>query len=203
MGRYLSSGGGAWAVILLIGMAAPGVAGAAPPGSPPSSRSSASPSASPATQAAGYRLGPGDKLRVAVFGVDALGGEVVVPGSGRVPLPLIGEMQAAGLTADQLRTNIETALSDGFVKNPRVSVEVLNYRPFYILGEVNKPGEYPYTSGLTVLNAVARAEGFTYRAKTRVFKRRSTGDRDEHAEKLTAGAPVQPGDTIRIEERSF
>lgn len=202
MRRDSSSVGGAWAAILLTGMAAPGVAGAAPPGTRPSP-SSPTPSASSAAQAAGYRLGPGDKLRVAVFGVEALGGEVVVPGSGRVPLPLIGEMQAAGLTADQLRTNIETALSDGFVKNPRVSVEVLNYRPFYILGEVNKPGEYPYTSGLTVLNAVARAEGFTYRAKTRVFKRRSTGDRDEHAEKLTAGAPVQPGDTIRIEERSF
>ena len=193
MRRDPGSNAGMWITILLACMAAPSAGDAAP---------ARSPVAAPA-QAAGYRLGPGDKLRVAVFGAEALGGEVVVPGSGRVPLPLIGEVQASGLTADQVRTNIEKALGDGFVKNPHVSVEVLNYRPFYILGEVNKPGEYPYTNGLTVLNAVARAEGFTYRAKTRVFKRRSTDERDEHAEKLTAGSPVQPGDTIRIEERSF
>ena len=82
-------------------------------------------------------------------------------------------------------------------------MEVLNYRPFYILGEVNKPGEYPFSDGLTVLNAVARAQGFTYRARTRIFERRSLDERDQHRETLTAGAPVQPGDTIRILERTF
>lgn len=150
-----------------------------------------------------YRLGAGDKLRIAVFGVDALGGEFTVPGSGRVSLPLIGSTQAAGTTVDQLQATIESALRGGYLKDPHVTVEVLNYRPFYILGEVNKPGEYPYTDGLTVLNAVARAEGFTYRARTKIFKRRSLNEADEHVEKLTAGAPVQPGDTIRIQERSF
>ena len=165
----------------------------------------AAPSSSPdqAARSGAYQLGPGDKLRVVVFGVDALGGEFTVPGSGQVSLPLIGLQQAAGLTPEQLQVSIAKALAAGYVKNPRVNVEVLNYRPFYILGEVNKPGEYPYTDGLTVLNAVARAEGFTYRAKTRVFKRRSSEERVEHVEALTAGAPVKPGDTIRIEERSF
>lgn len=197
MRRNLGLSAGTCVAVLLVCAAVPSATVAATPASV------ATATAAPAAPVAGYRLGPGDKLRVAVYGAENLGGEVVVPGSGRIPLPLIGEVQASGLTADQVRISIEKALGDGFVKNPHVSVEVLNYRPFYILGEVNKPGEYPYTSGLTVLNAVARAEGFTYRAKTRVFKRRSTGDRDEHAEKLTAGSPVQPGDTIRIEERSF
>ena len=150
-----------------------------------------------------YRLGPGDRLRVAVFGVDTLGGEFEVPGTGKVSLPLIGETPVAGLTILQLQSNIETALKDGYVKDPHVSVQVLNYRPFYILGEVNKPGEYPYTDRLTVLNAVAEAGGFTYRARTRIFQRRHIESGGEATERLTADSQVQPGDTIRIKERSF
>ena len=150
-----------------------------------------------------YRLGAGDKLRVAVYGVDALGGEFEVPGGGSISLPLIGEVQAAGLTTLQLQSRIEAALRQGYVKDPHVSVQVENYRPFFILGEVNKPGEYPFTDRLTVLNAVAEAGGFTYRARTKIFRRRH-GDRDGEAqEKLTADSLVQPGDTIRIQERSF
>ncbi len=82
-------------------------------------------------------------------------------------------------------------------------MEVLNYRPFYILGEVNKPGEYPYTNGLTVMNAVATAEGFTYRANTkRVFiKRADTSEEQEYP--LNSTTPVAPGDTIRVAERFF
>ena len=153
--------------------------------------------------AAAYRLGAGDKLRVAVYGVDTLGGEFEVPGGGRVSLPLIGEVQAAGLTTFELQQSIEAALRNGYVKDPHVSVQVENYRPFFILGEVNKPGEYPFTDRLTVLNAVAEAGGFTYRARTRIFRRRH-GDRNgEATEKLTADSLVQPGDTIRIQERSF
>jgi protein involved in polysaccharide export with SLBB domain len=153
--------------------------------------------------ASDYRLGPGDKFRVAVFGVDSLGGEFEVPGTGKVSLPLIGETPVAGLTILQLQGNIETALKDGYVKDPHVSVQVLNYRPFYILGEVNKPGEYPYTDRLTVLNAVAEAGGFTYRARTRIFQRRHIDKGGEVTEPLTADSLVEPGDTIRIKERSF
>lgn len=151
----------------------------------------------------GYKLGSGDKLKIAVFGVDKLSGDFDVPGSGRISFPLVGEIQAAGLTAAQLQDSIAAALRQGYLKDPRVTVEVENYRPFYILGEVNKPGEYPYSEGLTVLKAVATAEGFTYRAKTHVFREKHLNDATDHNEKLLPNTPVQPGDTIRILERSF
>ncbi len=150
-----------------------------------------------------YRLGPADKLRVNVFGEEALTGEFLVGGSGKISLPLIGEVQAAGLTISQFQEEIAAALRQGYINTPRVSAEVLNYRPFYILGEVNKPGEYPYTNSLTVLNAVATAEGFTYRADTRrVYIKRANGA-NEQAFPLTTATQVAPGDTIRIGERFF
>ena len=153
--------------------------------------------------ASDYKLGPGDRFRVAVFGVDSLGGEFEVPGTGKVSLPLIGETRITGMTILELQDNIQTALKNGYVKDPHVSVQVLNYRPFYILGEVNKPGEYAFTDRLTVLNAVAEAGGFTYRARTRIFQRRHIDNGGEATERLTADSQVEPGDTIRIKERSF
>jgi polysaccharide export outer membrane protein len=150
-----------------------------------------------------YRLGPADKVRVNVFGEEALTGEFLVGGSGKISLPLIGEVQAEGLTISELQTSIADALSQGYINEPRVNAEVLNYRPFYILGEVNSPGEYPYTNNLTVLNAVATAEGFTYRADTRrVYIKRADGV-SEQAFPLTTATQVAPGDTIRIGERFF
>jgi polysaccharide export outer membrane protein len=152
---------------------------------------------------ADYRLGAGDKIRVITFGEEALTGEFFVGGSGKVSLPLIGEVQAAGLSIPEFQKGVENALKDGYLKEPRVSVEVLNYRPFYILGEVNKPGEYPYTNGLTVHKAVATAEGFTYRANTKkVFIKRANSDKEVEAP-LTEITVVAPGDTIRIAERFF
>jgi len=150
-----------------------------------------------------YRLGSGDKLRVTTFGEESLTGEFFVGGSGKVAMPLIGEVDAAGLTAREFQTRFETALKEGYLRDPRVSVEVLTYRPFYILGEVTKPGEYPYTNGLTVLNAVATANGFTYRAnKNRVFIKRADAAKEEDYP-LTSNTQVAPGDTIRIGERFF
>jgi protein involved in polysaccharide export with SLBB domain len=150
-----------------------------------------------------YRLGAGDKLRIIVYGEESLTGEFFVSGAGKVSFPLIGEIDAAGRTLPEVQKSIETKLADGYLKQPRVSAEVLNYRPFYILGEVMKPGEYPYTNGLTVLNAVATAEGFTYRAnKQTVFIKRATTE-GEHPFPLTTATPVEPGDTIRIGERFF
>jgi polysaccharide export outer membrane protein len=157
----------------------------------------------PTRQVPEYRLGSGDKIRVITYGEESLTGEFQVGGSGKVSLPLVGEVDAAGLTARQFQSRVEAALKDGYLKDPRVSVEVLNYRPFYILGEVSKPGEYPYTNGLTVLNAVATAEGFTYRAnKNKVFIKRADGSREEEFP-LTSTTQVAPGDTIRIGERFF
>lgn len=150
-----------------------------------------------------YRLGSGDKVRVITFGEEALTGEFFVGGSGNVSLPLVGEVKAQGLTVPEFQTAIETSLRNGYLKDPRVSVEVLNYRPFYILGEVETPGEYPYTNGLSVLNAVATAGGFTYRANTkRVFIKRADST-NEREFPLTPLTPVAPGDTIRITERFF
>lgn len=160
----------------------------------------AAPGANPV---ADYRLGAGDKIRVITFGEAALTGEFFVGGSGKVSLPLIGEVQAAGVSVPELQRSVETALKNGFLQDPKVSIEVLNYRPFYILGEVQRPGEYPYTNALTVLNAVATATGFTYRAnKKKVFIKRADS-LEEKAYPLSSTTLVAPGDTIRIAERLF
>ena len=150
-----------------------------------------------------YRLGAADKVRIVVFGEDALGGEVVVNAEGKVALPLIGEIQAAGLTVPQFQDAITQALGQGYLNQPRVTAQVLTYRPFYILGEVNRPGEYPYVVDLTVLNAVATAQGFTYRANTRRIFVRRAGSQAEQPLPLTADTRVSPGDTLRIGERYF
>lgn len=150
-----------------------------------------------------YRLGSGDRLRIIIFGEPDLSGEFMVNGAGFVSMPLIGEIAASDKTITELQRDIETALRDGYLNEPQVSAEVLNFRPFYILGEVNTPGTFPYTDGLTVLNAVATAGGFTYRANERVVYIRRAGETKEHQYKLTSTTPVRPGDTIRIGERIF
>lgn len=150
-----------------------------------------------------YQLGAADKLRVIVYGEQSLSGEFVISGNGKISLPLVGEVQAAGLTVRTFQTAVESALRDGYLKEPRVSVEVLNYRPYYIMGEIGSPGRYSYVSDLTVLNAVATAGGFTYRAnKGKVFIKR-IGDTEERSYPLDATTVVLPGDTIRIGERLF
>lgn len=155
------------------------------------------------SQDVNYTLGSGDKLRITVFGEETLSGEFLVPGEGKIAFPLIGDVRASGLTVDELQKGIEAKLRDGYLKDPHVSIEVLNYRPFYILGEVMKPGEYPYTNGLTVLNAVATANGFTYRADThKVYIKRPDSPTEEKMP-LTSTTPVHPGDTIRVGERFF
>lgn len=154
-------------------------------------------------QATEYKLGSGDQLRVIVFGEENLSGEFVVDGAGYVSLPLIGEIEARNKTIRGFQKAVETALLDGYLKDPRVSAEVLNFRPYYILGEVTKSGEYPYSDGLTVLNAVATAGGFTYRANKKVIYIKRAGEQTEIQYPLTVSTPVQPGDTIRVAERLF
>ena len=150
-----------------------------------------------------YRLGSGDQVRLIVFDEEGLSGEFIVDGGGRVSLPLVGEVAAGGLTLPEFEGAVVAALGDGYLNDPRVSAEVLNYRPFYILGEVEVAGEYPYTDGLTVMNAVATAGGFTYRANRHdVFIKRA-GQGDFMRLPLNAVTAVQPGDTIRIGERFF
>ena len=151
-----------------------------------------------------YRLGASDKIRVITFGEESLTGEFFIGGSGKVSLPLIGEVNAAGLSIPEFQKEVEKALKDGeILKEPHVSVEVLTYRPFYILGEVNKPGEYPYSNGLTVMNAVATANGFTYRANDKKVFIKRVDTKEEQEFPLTSTLLVAPGDTIRIAERYF
>ena len=150
-----------------------------------------------------YRLGAGDKVRVTVFGEPSLTGEFQVSSAGKLSLPLVGDLQASDLTVAEFQRSVEVSLRNGYLLDPRVSAEVLTYRPFFILGEVGSPGTYPYAAGLTVLNAVATAGGFTYRANTgRVFIRRAGGSAEESFA-LTSRTRVAPGDTIRIGERLF
>lgn len=156
-----------------------------------------------AAQSMDYLLGPADKVRVTVYGEPTLSGEFFVTGSGLMSLPLIGEIKAGGLTVGQFQEAVQKSLSDGYLKEPRVSAEVLTFRPFYILGEVEKPGTYPYTSGLTVLNAVATAGGFTYRADKKNVYIKHIGETTEEKSGLTPSSVVAPGDTIRIGERFF
>lgn len=151
----------------------------------------------------GYRLGAGDKVRVTTFGEPTLSGEFLIDGSGMLAFPLLGSVSAGGHTAIEVQEKLTTALQNGYLKDPKVSVEVLGYRPFYILGEVTQPGTYPYTEGLTVLNAVATAQGFTYRANTRKVFIKRQGEPTEREVPLTAATMVAPGDTIRISERFF
>lgn len=164
---------------------------------------STQPATQPMMNDTGYRLGPGDQVHVTVFGQKDLTGDYQVDGKGMLAFPLIGRLHAGGMTAAELQQEITHKLSPEYIRNPSVSVEVMNYRPFYILGEVNKPGAYPYVNGMTVLNAAAIAGGFTYRAKDDDFKitRLENG---QHVN-VTANddTPVQPGDVITIPERFF
>ncbi|MEM5516231.1 polysaccharide biosynthesis/export family protein [Henriciella sp. AS95] len=150
-----------------------------------------------------YTLGPADKMRVTVFNEPELSGEFVVDGQGYVSMPLIGEVDVNGLTVRQFQRLTEQKLAEGFLREPRVSAEVTNYRPYYILGEIARPGEYPYTNGLTVMNAIATAEGFTYRANRKVIMIKGVDDNQEFRIELTPTTKVQPGDTIRVVERFF
>ena len=149
-----------------------------------------------------YRLGAGDQLRIIVFNETDLTGQFVVGSQGTISYPLVGEVHASGLTLAEFSTALQEQLSH-YLRAPNVSVEVANYRPFFILGEVQRPGTYPYSANLTVFNAVATAGGFTYRANdSRVFIKHANEAR-ERAYRLTSVTPVLPGDTIRIGERRF
>jgi protein involved in polysaccharide export with SLBB domain len=151
----------------------------------------------------GYKLGSGDKLRIIVFGEDDLGGEFQVDGSGFVQLPLLGQIQAAGLTSRQFESKVKAAFDAGYLRDARVNVEIANYRPFYIIGEVSKPGGYPYVSGMNLINAIALAGGYTYRANERRIYIRRNGASSEQEFPAEASTQVNPGDVIRVPERFF
>lgn len=150
-----------------------------------------------------YRLGTGDKLHITVFGEDNLSGDYTVTPTGDIVLPLAGSVQATGLTVPQLQQAVVAALGKGYVQNPRVTIDASNLRPFFVLGEVNKPGQYAYIPDLTVMDAVATAQGFTYRADMSYVYIRHAREPSEVGYPLTAAMAVQPGDTIRVTQRYF
>jgi len=152
-----------------------------------------------------YRLAPGDKLHIIVFGEDTLTGDYVLTSAGNLTFPLVGNIPATNSTVEQLQTVLAIALGNGYVNNARVSIQVVSYRPFYILGEVNRPGEYPVATALTIQQAVASAGGYTYRANTkRVFLKRAGDTRERLVDlRSTPSLVVHAGDTIRIIERHF
>ncbi len=157
--------------------------------------------ASTASAQAGYKLGTGDKIKVTVFGEEDASGEYEVDSTGAISVRLLGRMQVKGLTVAE----IEQALYDqyrsrGYFKNPRISIELTNLRPFYILGEVEKRGSYPYVTGLTVAQAVAIANGYTYRASRTRITIQHVGGKELPASEDT---PVLPGDIVRVPERFF
>lgn len=170
--------------------------------STPRPSSMASAPAAPLSDTA-YKLDAGDKLRVIVFGEMDLGGEYEVDGGGFVRLPLIGQLRAGGLAVNEFEDSMKSALEKGYLRDARVSVEVINYRPFYILGQVNKPGEYPYVNGMSVLSAVALAGGYTYRANEANVYLRRRGANDESLVPASQMTRVQPGDIITVRERFF
>lgn len=147
-----------------------------------------------------YRLGSGDEVRMTVFGEEDLTGTYTVDGAGRLALPLIGGVEVGGLTTGEAEGRIAARFADGYLRDPRIALEVLNFRPFYILGEVRTPGAYPYADGLTVMGAVALGGGFTYRADEDDIE----VTRNEGAPMpMPLEAPVLPGDVIRVHQRFF
>jgi polysaccharide export outer membrane protein len=150
-----------------------------------------------------YTLDSGDKLRVVVFGQDTLSNNYTVDAQGQINMPLIGGVSARGLTTAQLAAAITSRLKASFIRDPSVAVEVETYRPFFVLGEVTFPGQYPYVPNMTVENAIAIAGGFTPRAfKDKVtITRKAPGG--ELRFKLPLRNPVRPGDTITVGERWF
>jgi polysaccharide biosynthesis/export protein len=150
-----------------------------------------------------YRLDSGDKLRIVVFGQEGLTSSYAVDAGGQVSMPLIGSVGARGLTTAQLGNAIAAKLRDGFVREPHVAVEIESYRPFFILGEVAAPGQYPYVANMSVETAVAIAGGFTPRAQ----KNRVEISRPSRGQIFRSPAPlnaiVRPGDTIVVGERWF
>jgi polysaccharide export outer membrane protein len=150
-----------------------------------------------------YTLDSGDRLRVVVFGQEGLTNAYAVDASGFIDMPLIGSVLAGGATTAELAGRISAKLRDGFVREPHVAVEIEAYRPFFILGEVTAPGQYPYVANMTAEAAVAIAGGFTPRAFRRnlIVNRNFNGRPMRMTVPLTF--PIRPGDTVNVQERWF
>jgi polysaccharide export outer membrane protein len=150
-----------------------------------------------------YVLRPTDQIRVQVYNEPNISGDYQIDSSGFVSVPLAGRVKASGATTAQLEKSLAARLNNGLLKDPRVSIQISGYAPFYIHGEVKRSGEFPFRPGLTVMDAIATAGGYTYRANEgQVFVRRAGTDA-EYSYPMDARIAVFPGDNIRIPERFF
>lgn len=151
----------------------------------------------------GYQLGPRDRVSITVFNHPEFSGEYELDGDGRFSMPLIGIVNAAGRTPVELETLLVNRFRPDYLVNPRISIEVRNYRPYYLIGEVQSTGSFPYVAGITYLTAIAMAGGYTYRGKKGVVYVIRGNDPEQEEIKLDANEKVQPGDIIRVAERLF
>jgi len=177
--------------------AAPGVGG------PYAAAPYAAYAAAPSTYNPAYTLDSGDKLRIVVFGQDGISNSYTVDAGGNVNLPLIGAVPARGNSTQQLSRTITARLKQGFVREPSVTVEIEAYRPFFILGEVTNPGQYPYVANMTAETAIAIAGGFGPRASKRSVELTRTLPGQQMKSEVPLGYQLQPGDTIVVKERWF
>lgn len=197
MTRFVAWGRSRWAAVALAALLV------ATPSLPTAAASGATDTSASANALPSYELGPGDKIHITVYDEQGLTGDYLVSARGMVSVPLIGDFPAAGQTISDFRVALQNRLSKGILNDPRVAAEIVEYRPFFILGEVNKPGQYPYSVGLTVYSAVATAQGFTYRANTHKVMITHAGETDEHRVRVSAATRIMPGDTVRVLERFF
>ena len=157
----------------------------------------------PADDLKGYALGAGDKLKITIFNEPDLSGEFDINGQGIISLPLVGQIKVIGQTTSDVQALLTEKYGKDYLVNPRVNVEVLNYRPFFILGEVNHPGSYPYVNGMTVINAVALAGGYTPRANHDRIKIKHINESTDQEKEVKEDSAVLPGDVIEVPERFF
>jgi protein involved in polysaccharide export with SLBB domain len=156
-----------------------------------------------AAAASAPNIQAGDKIKVTVFDEDRLSGEYQVDPAGFVSLPLAGTIKAAGLSKLQLEKALAVKFSGEYLRDPKVTVDIASFRPFYILGEVSKPGEYEYKSGLNVVSALAVAGGTTYRASESTVDIQHVGETNFKQYPISSNIPVLPGDLIRVPMRYF
>jgi protein involved in polysaccharide export with SLBB domain len=190
MTKYLS-----WTVIVAIGLQVAGcytdygpVQVAGPP---------------PAREVTVTRLQPGDRVKVIIYGEDNLSGTYDIDSAGYISMPLVGNIRAAGSMETDLARLIANRYKNGILNEPKVTVSIVELRPFYIFGEVRSPGQYPYRSGLNVLTAASTAGGFTYRASQTTVLVRHAGEDLWKEYPLSEPIAVAPGDLIRVPERYF
>ena len=148
-------------------------------------------------------LQPGEKVKVTVFGEDRLTGDYQIDPAGNLSLPLAGTLRAAGLDRRQLEQRLTEKFRGEYLRDPKVTVDVDDFRPFYILGEIAKPGEYPFKGGLDVMSAIALAGGSTYRASRSAVLIKHADETQFREYPLSPAIPVLPGDLIRLPERYF